>query len=269
MKLGLFVPTLDGPLPLHRLAAEIEARGFESLWLPEVGTLTDSMDGSRASAAGVPHDPFVALAAAAAVTRTLRLATGSYGITEHDPIVLAKQVASLDQLSSGRFSFGIGGRWVDDPSFTWASLRERIQALRQIWQNETADDRGEFVRFGPTWSWPKPTQRPHPPVLLATDTPRGRQLVVDHCDGWIALRCEASALAEGLADLHLRATRSGRDLARIEISLLWSRAETDGIEQVCELGLHRVILALPMEPERERLLAGLDRYAALAQRLPV
>src|SRR5262249_48755669 len=161
------------------LAREAEARGFESVWFPEHTHIPTSRRSPWPGGPVLPkeyshtHDLFVALAAAAAVTTRIKVASGICLLVERDPIITAKEVASLDQLSDGRVLFGIGAGWNAEEMehhgtafrTRWKLLKERVLALRTIWTEDEASFDGEFVRFDPIWSWPKPVQRPHPPVI--------------------------------------------------------------------------------------------------------
>src|SRR5262249_50538524 len=197
---GFYFPT-DYGIAIAELARELEARGFESLFVCEHTHIPVSRRSPFPGGGELPqeyshlNDPFVVLSAAAAVTERIKLGTGICLVVEHDPIVLAKQVASLDRLSQGRFLFGIGAGWDleemsdhgTDPNTRWALLRERVEAMRQIWTQERAEYHGKFVDFDPMWSWPKPVQKPHPPILLGSSTALGRKRTVDSYDGWIPI----------------------------------------------------------------------------------
>jgi probable F420-dependent oxidoreductase len=281
MQIGIFAPTTDYAVPTHLLAKACEERGFESFWVPEHTHIPVSRRTQFPGGGELPReyshlgDPFVMLAAAAAVTQRIKLGTGISLVIEHDPIVLAKQVASLDHLSNGRFLFGIGGGWNEeemrdhgtDPKTRWALLTERVAAMKQIWTQEQAEFHGKYVNFDPMWSWPKPVQKPHPPILLGSATERGRQRVVDSYDGWIPIGMNAHNLAEGIADLRRRAEAAGRNPDSIEISFFWPRPELDYLQRLKALGLARVVLAVPSEDGFDKLLPRLDRYASLAREL--
>ena len=205
MHFGLTMFAADFAIRIDELAREAEARGFESLWLPEHTHIPASRRSPWPGGADLPkeywhtHDPFVALAVAAAVTRTLKLATGICLLIERDPITTAKQVASLDVLSNGRFIFGIGGGWnveeMENHGTTfptrWKLLRERVEAMKKIWTEETPEYHGTFVNFDKLWSWPKPVQNPHPPIYLGGHSPQVLQRVVDYCDGWLPIGARA------------------------------------------------------------------------------
>src|SRR5437762_2734895 len=180
MNYGITMFPTDYSIGVTDLARACEDLGFESLFFPEHTHIPTSRRTPYPAGGDLPkeyshtHDPFVALAMAAAVTKKIRLGTGICLVIERDPIVLAKEVASLDFLSGGRVLFGIGGGWnVEEMEnhgtvfkTRWKLLRERVEAMKAIWQNEAASYRGELVRFEPIWSYPKPAQKPHPPILL-------------------------------------------------------------------------------------------------------
>jgi probable F420-dependent oxidoreductase len=281
MHIGIFAPTTDYAAPTHLLAKACEERGFESFWVPEHTHIPVSRHSPFPGGGELPkeyshlNDPFVVLAAAAAVTDRIKLGTGICLVIEHDPIVLAKQVASLDRLSKGRFLFGIGAGWNleemqdhgTDPNTRWALLRERVEAMKQIWTQEQAEYHGKFVNFDRMWSWPKPVQKPHPPILLGSSTPLGRKRTVDSYDGWIPIGMNSHQLAEGLADLHKLAAERGRDPSTIECSFFWPRPELEALQKLRDLGLARAVLAVPAIDDLGKLESRLDRYAELAKQV--
>ena len=182
MKFGVSMFMTDYALYPDVLAKEVEARGFESIWFPEHTHIPASRKSAYPGGGDLPQqyyhslDPFVALTAAATVTEKIKLGTGIALVIERDPITLAKEVASIDYVSNGRFLFGIGGGWNreemenhgTDPSRRWKLLRERIEAMVEIWTKDEAEYHGEFVDFDPIWSWPKPVQKPYPPICSGT-----------------------------------------------------------------------------------------------------
>ena len=165
------------------------------------------------------YDLFVALAMAAAATTRIKVASGICLLVERDPIITAKEVASLDHLSGGRVLFGIGAGWNAEEMehhgtvfrTRWKLLKERVLALKAIWTEDEASFDGEFVRFEPIWSWPKPVQRPHPPVILGAHGPKALARVVDYCDGWIPIGVRAGDLPREIAALRRLAEEKGRD----------------------------------------------------------
>jgi probable F420-dependent oxidoreductase len=281
MHIGIFAPTTDYAAPTHLLAKACEERGFESFWVPEHTHIPVSRRSPFPGGGELPqeyshlNDPFVVLSAAAAVTERIKLGTGICLVVEHDPIVLAKQVASLDRLSKGRFMFGIGAGWNleemadhgTDPKTRWALLRERVEAMKQIWTQERAEYHGKFVDFDPMWSWPKPVQKPHPPILLGSSTALGRKRTVDAYDGWIPIGMNSHQLGEGLADLRNIARERGRDPSSIECSFFWPRPELEALQKLRDLGLARAVLAVPAIDDMGKLQARLDRYAELAKQV--
>src|SRR6476660_6994626 len=186
MHIGVLMFPTDYAVPPDELARAAEARGFESLWFPDHTPTPTSRRSPWPGGPNLPkeywhtHDLFVALATAAAVTTRLKVGSGICLLVERDPIITAKEVASVDALSRGRMLFGIGGGWNaeemedhgTDFRARWKLLRERVLAMKRIWTEDEPSFEGEFVRFGPMWSWPKPVQKPHPQVLLGGHGPR-------------------------------------------------------------------------------------------------
>ena len=288
MQLGVFTFNTDTMMRTDRLAAAAESRGFESLWVPEhthipvpaPGEQADPDTGMPMSPAGffLPDeyrhmsDPFTALAAAAAVTSMLKLGTCVCLINQHHPINLAKQVATLDQLSDGRVILGIGAGWNvaemghHGVAFAtrWRELRERLAALRTLWREECASFEGEFVQFDASWQYPKPCEPGGPPVVLGTmDTEFGRNQVARHGDGWLPLTFDIEETRASIEDIRSRMTRLGRDPATLDVSLFFLADETqpgDVIARARELDVTRAILRLPVADEKS-VLHTLDDYA--------
>jgi len=280
MKFGVSMFNTDYSIRIDELARAAEERGFESLWVPEHTHIPKSRKSPWPGGANLPkeywhtHDPFVALATAAAVTTRLKVGTGICLVIERDPITLAKEVASLDFLSNGRFLFGIGGGWNaeemenhgTDFKKRWRIMRERILAMKEIWTKDEAEFHGEFVNFDPIWSYPKPVQKPHPPVYLGNNTPNGRQRVVEYCDGWFPIAARAGDLAAGVADLRQRAEKAGRDPRSIPVSVYSASPEEVAVQSYEKAGAERTIFALP-SADRETVLPLLDKHTALLDRL--
>jgi probable F420-dependent oxidoreductase len=215
-------------------------------------------------------DPFVALTAAAAATTKLRLGTGICLIIERDTITTAKSVASLDLLSHGRFEFGLGGGWNaeemghhgTDFNTRFKRLEEQVRALKEIWTKDVAEFHGKFVNFDPIWAWPKPEQKPYPPILLGGESSYTLQRVVDFCDGWFPRGRAPEKVVAGTKELKERAARAGRDMRTISVSAFAAPPDRAVLDQFSGAGVTRSILLLPPEP-REKVLPLLDQYAKL------
>lgn len=282
MRLGVLSYNTEYTMPADELARACEERGFESLWLPEHTHIPASRETPFPGGGELPKeyshmsDPFIGLAAAAAVTKTLKLGTGISLVTEHDPIVQAKQVASLDRISHGRFLFGIGAGWNREemqnhgtpPKRRWRVLSERIEAMKKMWTEEEASYHGEFVNFDRIWSYPKPLTQPHPPIILGSMSSRlARQCLVDLCDGWIPVESLVDDIQAAIAEVHERARQVGRDPASISISFFCVHAPSlERLERYKELGGVRTVVRAPTEG-RDTILPFLDRYAEIARKL--
>jgi len=276
MHYGVLIFPTEYAIRIDEVARAAEERGFESLFVTEHTHIPASRRTPFPGGGELPKeyshtlDPFVALTAAAAATRTLKVGTGICLIIEHDPIVTAKSVATLDLLSNGRFLFGIGGGWNAEEMENHGTafktrfrlLRERVVAMQAIWTRDAAEFHGEFVNFDSIWSWPKPVQKPHPPILLGGESSHTLQRVVDFCDGWFPRGRAAEAILPGLADLKARAARAGRDMKTISVSVFGAKADEATLATYAGAGITRAILRLPSEP-REAVLPLLDRYAKL------
>ena len=278
MQFGVSIFNTDYSIRIDELARALEARGFESLWLPEHTHIPKSRRSPWPGGPNLPKeywhtlDPFVSLATAAAATTRLKLATGICLVIERDPITLAKEVASLDLLSNGRFLFGIGGGWNaeemenhgTDFKKRWRVLRERVLAMKEIWTKDEAEFHGEFVNFDPIWAHPKPVQKPHPPIILGVNTPKARQRVVEYCDGWLPIAARAGDLVAGVADLRESAKRAGRDPNSLTVSVFAATPTEDALREYQKAGVERAIFPLP-SAGRDEILPLLDRSAKLSQ----
>ncbi|HXG91025.1 MAG TPA: LLM class F420-dependent oxidoreductase [Blastocatellia bacterium] len=278
MLYGISFFATDFAIRPDELAREMEARGFESLWLPEHTHIPASRRSPYPGGGDLPkeywhtHDPFVALMAAAAATTKLKVATGICLLIERDPITTAKEVASLDYLSNGRFLFGIGGGWNAEEMENhgtnfkkrWRVLRERVLAMKEIWTKEEAEFHGEFVNFDKIWSDPKPVQKPHPSIIMGGNGPTTFDRVIEYCDGWMPIGARLERPAERIAELRKRAEEAGRDPASISVSIFGAKPERAAIDELERAGVERVAFMLP-SADRDTLLPLLDRYAALIQ----
>ncbi len=274
MDLGVYFFSTAYSIDISELAKELEQRGFESLLLPEHTHIPVSRKTPWPGGGDLPkeyyntYDPFVALSFAAAATTTLKIGTGICLIPQRDPIVTAKCVASLDHLSKGRFIFGIGGGWnVDEMenhgaqySNRFKLLKESILAMKQLWSEETGQFHGQFVNFDPAFSWPKPTQKPHPPIILGGETDYTLKRVVDFCDGWLP-RPRAN-IEDGMVRLRRVAEEAGRDLASISVTVFGAPPKLETLNKYEALGIQRALLQIPTE-DRTTCLKVLDSYMPL------
>jgi probable F420-dependent oxidoreductase len=273
MHLGIFSYNVDYGARPDELARACEEHGFESFWLGEHTHIPACRRTPYPGGGELPKpyyhmaDPFVSLMAAAAVTRTIKLGTGVCLVVEHDPIVLAKTVATLDWLSNGRFVFGIGGGWNREEmenhgtmfSRRWQVLRERVLAMKAIWTQEEAEYHGRHVDFDPIWSWPKPQQRPHPPILVGGNGPKVLDRVLAFGDEWMPNRMDG--FAERVRELQRRANDAGRD--EIPVTFSGAKPDAETVEQIREAGAERITFYVKPENAGE-VERRLDRYADLA-----
>lgn len=276
MKFGTMLYSTDYAMRPDEFALACEERGFESVWLPEHTHIPASRRTPFPGGGDLPQDywhildPFLALTAAAAVTKTIKLATGVCLITERDPIVLAKEVATLDLISNGRFIFGIGAGWNAEEMENhgtafkerWKVLEERIEAMKACWTQDDSEYHGKYVDFDPIWSWPKPVQKPHPPIVMGAASSWGRERVARYCDGWVPLPMQMKNIDSEMADLNARLAQHGRKAGDIEISFFWAPEDADELKHYRDLGVHRAILGCPAD-SRNATLTLLDKHAAL------
>ena len=276
MKIGATIFATDYCIALTELATALEERRFESLFVPEHTHIPTSRRSPWQGGPELPPeyshtlDPFVSLAAAAAVTSTLRLGTGICLVTERDPIVTAKAVASLDLVSGGRFDFGIGAGWNAEEmehhgtrfETRFRVMEDRVRAMQAIWAQDEASYEGEFTSFEPSWSWPKPVQRPHPPILLGGETVHTMRRVMDFCSGWFPRGALLPDPAGGMERLRAAAEDAGRDPATVSATVFGAPAEAGYLDSCREAGFDRAVLRLPSE-ERDGVMPLVDRYAAL------
>lgn len=274
MKIGLTMFATDLAISPAELGRESEQRGFHSLYVPEHTHIPSSRATPAPTGdAELPEeyrrtlDPFVALAAAAAVTSKLRVGTGICLVAQRDPIVTAKEVASLDLLSGGRFVFGIGFGWNREEMASHGVefrprrdvVREKILAMQSLWRDEEASFDGEFVRFEKSWAWPKPVQRPRPPILIGGAAgPKLFAHIAEYADGWIPIG--GAGISAALPRLREAMENAGRDPASIQV-VPFGTVPTEGkLEYYASLGISEIVLRLPSVPA-DVVLPLLDRYA--------
>ena len=276
MHYGVVMFPTDYAIRPDDLAKAAEQRGFESLWVPEHTHIPASRKSPWPGGGPLPkeywhsHDPFVALAMAAAVTTKLKLGTGICLVIERDPITTAKEVATLDRLSGGRALFGIGGGWnaeeMENHGTAWKSrwrlLRERVLAMKAIWTQKEAQFQGEFVNFDKIWADPKPLQKPHPPIIIGGDGATTFDRVVEFGDGWMPIMRPNKNPVERIPELHERLKKAGRDPKSAPVSLFFAPPKKPALDQLAAAGVERAIFGVPSEP-REAVLPRLDALAKL------
>ena len=258
------------------LARKAEELGFESCWIPEhtiVPVQTNSKyagtaDGSFPPSMDDMADPLIALARASAVTSTIKLGTSISLVPEHNPLLMAKQIATLDRMSNGRFIYGIGAGWLKEETeimggnfeHRWGQSREAILAMKELWTKDEAEFHGRFYDFPPVKCSPKPVQKPHPPVYLGGYAARVFQRVVAYGDGWMPVRVTPEQVRAGRATLDELAGAAGRDPKSIRLMVYNLPADRDLIQRMEEAGADRVVVAAPRGPE-SAVLPGLERLA--------
>lgn len=279
MKFGVTMFVTEYSAHPTELAKAAEERGFDSIFFPEHTHIPTSRRTPYTFAGGgeLPReyshslDPFVALSTAAAATQSLLLGTGACLVTERDPIVLAKEVASLDVISEGRVILGVGSGWnVEEmenhgtqPEQRWSILRERVLAMKAIWCNTDSEFHGRFVNFDPIWSWPKPVQTPHPPVFICGDGPGVLRRVIDYGDGWMPIAGRGgSPLSQRMTELNELAEEAGR--APPPVSVYAASPKPEVIEHYAEIGVQRAVFWLRPDPLNE-VLSALDRFAEIGR----
>lgn len=279
MRIGALIFPTDLSIRVDRLARELEDRGFESLWVTEHTHIPTSRRTPWPGGRELPEeykrtlDPYVALAAAGAVTKNLVLGTGVSLVAQHHAITLAKQVASVDYLSDGRFAFGIGVGWNEDemehhgvdPATRRGRVRETILAMKELWTKEAGEFSGQHVSFSPSWSWPKPASKPHPPILMGgAGGPVTFRHVAEYCDGWMPIHGRRD-IAEKLPLLHEAWDAAGRARSDLDLGVFGCPGDPATIDAYAEMGFGRCVLGLPPTSEAAALKA-LDSYAAILER---
>ena len=270
MKFGVAIFPTEYAISMAELAPAAEELGFESLWVAEHSHIPTSRATPWPGGAELPKhywhtmDPFLALTAAALASKTLRVATGICLLIQRAAIHTAKETATLDVLSGGRFLFGIGGGWNreemadhgTDFSRRWKLLREKTEAIKAIWTNDVAEYHGDSVDFGPMWSYPKPLQKPHPPVILGGSGPKILERVVRFADGWMPNRGD---VLERMPELQRLAQDAGRGPIPVTY---YPKASAEEIERCAKAGVERLIWYVPPDG-RDAALKKLDELGAM------
>jgi probable F420-dependent oxidoreductase len=276
MRYGVTIFPTDRSISIVDLARAAEARRFDSLWVPEhthipVSRRTPPPTGDEVLPEQYRRclDPLVALTAAAMVTERLRVGTGVCLVAQREPLVTAKAVATLDLVSGGRFDFGVGFGWNEDELEHHGVVyrqrrevaREHVLAMQRLWADDEAAFSGEHVTFGPSWSWPKPVQRPWPPVLIGgAPGPKLFSHIAEYGDGWIPIG--GAGLTTAIPELQRVVACAGRDPSSLRIVAFGSVPEPGKLEHFAAIGVTEVVFGLPSAP-RDDVLRVLDRHAAV------
>ena len=270
MKFGVAIFPTEYAISMAELAPAAEQLGFESLWVAEHSHIPVSRLSPWPGGAELPKhywhtmDPFVALTVAALASKTIRVATGICLLIQRDPIHTAKEVASVDLVSNGRFIFGIGAGWNREEmtdhgtefSTRWKLLREKVEAVKAIWTQEESEYHGDMVNFGPMWSSPKPVQKPHPPVILGGSGPKILERVVRYADGWMPNRGD---VIERIPELQEMARAAGRGTIPVTY---YPKATASEIERLAAAGVERCIWYVPPDG-RDQALAKLEELGQM------
>ncbi len=269
---GITIFPTEYTMPIADLAREAEDRGFESLWVAEHTHIPASRKSPWPGGPDLPPfyhdvmDPFISLAAAASVTKTLKLATGICLVVERDPITTAKEVTTLDRVSNGRFLFGIGGGWNaeemenhgTDFKTRFSLMKDRIEAMKAIWTEEMPEYEGRFVKFDKMMPGPQPVQKPYPPIILGGGWPHAAKRAVDYGDGWMPIVGRDQNMAELASEFRKMAKDAGRDPDKMDLTAYGAPPKPDIIKQLADAGFNRIVFGVPMA-QADKVLPVLDK----------
>jgi probable F420-dependent oxidoreductase len=277
MKIGINIGLSSRSMDVAVIAQKAESLGFESMWLPEHTVMPvqastryqGSPDGRIPPAMSDMGDPFIGLARASAVTKTIKLGTGICLVPEHNPLVLAKTIATLDFISNGRVLFGIGAGWLKEETeimggnfpHRWSQTREAVLAMKELWTRDEAEFHGKFYDFPPVRSSPKPCQKPHPPVLLGGTAANVFKRVAAWGDGWLPIRVTPDDVKRGRAILDELAQAAGRDPRSLEITVYGQDYDRGMLKRFEEAGASRMTVRLSTAVGSDAL-TELERMAA-------
>jgi probable F420-dependent oxidoreductase len=276
MKFGVATFVADEGIAPAPLGRALEERGFESLFVAEHSHIPVKRESPWPEDGELPRkyyrtlDPFVTLTAAAVATERLLVGTGILLLIERDPIITAKEIASLDHISGGRMIVGVGAGWNHeemrnhgtDPKTRMLLLRERVLAMKEIWTKDQADFHGRFVNFDPIFCWPKPVQRPHPPILVGGNVPKAVDRALEYGDGWMpTYRLGPDEIARRITELERRSAAAGR--GHVAVSVYAVPREREVVARLADAGVDQVLFDLPTLPSKETTRI-LDELAGLA-----
>ncbi len=278
MHIGAFIFDTDYSIDIAELAREMEQRGYESLLVPEHTHIPASRLSPWPGGADLPqeywhtYDPFVSLSFAAAATTKLKIGTGICLLPQRDTLITAKLAASLDRLSGGRFIFGIGAGWNREElehhgqDFTqrFKRMEEQLQAVKGLWTQDEFGYDGDYVRFTPSWSFPKPVQQPHPPMILGGESDHTLKRIMKYADGWLPRGRGGLDMAKEMDRFRQHADEAGRDVSSLTVSLFGASSKPDALDAYRNAGLTRALLPLP-SADRDKILSILDKYQPVLQ----
>lgn len=278
MHFGASMFCTDYSMTPAELGPALEDRGFESFWAPEHSHIPLSRKSPWGGGPELPKryydviDPFVGLATAAMTTKTLKLGTGVCLIIQRDVLQLAKEVATLDLLSGGRFLFGIGAGWNreemadhgTDPKTRIALMAERVDILKTVWTQTKPEYQGKFQSFEPMMTWPKPVQKPHPPILVGGAFPHAANRAIAYGDGWIPLGGRGADILEQLPRFRQMAAEAGREPDSLSVSVFGAAVDADELKRYRDAGIQRVVFSLESE-KADTVLPELDRIAGVIE----
>ena len=282
MKFGASMFFTDYSMGAAELAVALEERGFDIVWAPEHSHIPLSRKSGFILGGELPKryydvmDPFVTLTAAAMATSTLKVGTGVCLVAQRDPIQTAKLVASIDQVSGGRFVLGVGNGWNRDEMENHGTdfatrhkrARENIEAMKELWTESKAEYHGEFVNFEPMMTWPKPVQKPHPPIIVGGAFPYGARRALRYGDGWMPhrTRTQYADVQALLPKFREMATEAGRDPASVPITIWGAKENLDLLKRDRDDGVSRLVVSLD-SGKADAILPELDRWATLIRQL--
>jgi len=280
MEFGALMFFTDYAITAVDLARALEERGFESVWAPEHSHIPTSRKSPWPGGGELPKayydamDPFVSLTAAAIATSKLKVGTGVCLVQQRDPIQTAKSVSSIDQVSNGRFLFGVGGGWNRDEMENHGTefktrfklMRERIEAMQAIWTKSKAEYHGDMVDFSEMMAWPKPVQKPYPPILVGGAFPQAARRAIRYGDGWCPIGGRpGSSPTDVLEQFRQMAREAGRDPQSLPVTLFGAAEDADRLARLRDQGIARIVVMLPSETG-DKILPTLDRWAELIRR---
>ena len=280
MHFGVMMFVTEYSMSPPDLAIAAEERGFESIWIPEHSHIPTSRKSPFPGGGDLPKiyydvmDPFGALGAAASVTKNIRLATGICLVVQRDPLQTAKEVATLDQISGGRFIFGVGAGWNleeladhgTNPKTRGRLLDERIEAMKVIWANEKAEYHGDFVDFDEMMTWPKPVQKPHPPIVVGGSFPHGARRAIALGDEWMPVGGRDADVVDIRSQFRQMAAEAGREPDSLGLSVYGAPNDLEKNQRLSDNGITRAVFRLPSE-KADTVLPLMDEAAIIMRKV--